>query len=74
MTPQQETKLDQIYNALVSDKEMGRIGLIERVAIVEKKQKADDNMKMKVAGGMIVLSIVGGFVFSVIAWVMNKYL
>ena len=73
MTPEQENKLDKIYNALVSDKALGHVGLIERLENVENKQKADDNMKLKITGGIIVLSAVGSVAVSFVFWFVNKF-
>lgn len=68
-----DEKIDKIYNALVSDEKMGHVGLIERVESLEKKAEEDKSLKQKVAGGIIVLSLVGSGVFFFLDWIVKTF-
>jgi hypothetical protein len=67
-----DEKIDKIYNLLVGDEDLRQDGLIKRVEDLEKKSNILDMFWAKVTGGVLVLSIIGSGLFTLIAWLYNK--
>ena len=67
-----EEKVDKIYTALIGDN-LGNKGLVTRIEAVEAYQAADRKMKLKISGGLLVLTAIGSSLIFGVNWILHKF-